>query len=254
MLLGIGCFYVVSIVVILMCFAFQMNPFRESTTSVLLIAFFGSIGLAGCALFLNIAANLSLISEKGSSVNEHEKSGGLRYWALGTAAATGLAIVLVISGHLYSKQRLLQITRAQAESIVSENSAILEKMGLNLKLGDASSKSSVVQAIKFLEGQRKDLPSVTLIYPGKFEDKLAYIKFVGWRTFENNAADEYYECTQNVDCEFFKKAFTSDTIETMEAFNQEGSSYDIYIPVRTSTMQFVLKFSKVQRYGKLGSY
>ena len=252
-LLAVVCFYIVSIVVLLTCVAFGANPFKENMTAFLFAAFVGSLGLALCCLFLNIAANLSRIAEKESNVAPESSESGLKKWIYVTVFCSVVAVALVLLGDYYSKMKLLAITRKQADSVVTENTDILDQIAKDINSNNPESKQRAVQAIKFIGGQRRDLPNVMLVYPGKIGEKAALIRLSTWSSFKETPTDEYYECDQAADCSFLKKFFAGEDVGTLEWYNESSSSYDIYVPVKTANGNFVLKFSKTQRYGKFGS-
>ena len=59
--------------VLALCAGLQINPFKETTTEILLSTFMGLTGVAAVLVLLSVATNLSLIADAkiGSSISKH---------------------------------------------------------------------------------------------------------------------------------------------------------------------------------------
>jgi hypothetical protein len=55
--------FLLSVLVLVLCVGLQINPFRETTSSLLGAAFGGLIGVAAVLVLLNVATNISLIAD-----------------------------------------------------------------------------------------------------------------------------------------------------------------------------------------------
>ena len=73
--------FLLGILVLVLCMGLQINPFRETTTSFLVAAFVGLIGVAGVLVLLNVATNISLIADaKVAELRIDPRRGLLRKW------------------------------------------------------------------------------------------------------------------------------------------------------------------------------
>ncbi len=55
--------FFLGVLVLVLCAGLEINPFRETTTSFLIAAFIGLIGVAAVLFLLNVATNISLIAD-----------------------------------------------------------------------------------------------------------------------------------------------------------------------------------------------
>jgi hypothetical protein len=82
---------------------------------------------------------------------------------LGVALAL---VALVFAGTYLSKERYLAVVHAANKSALDEISRLLAS-------GQYEDYKRISEIRGFLENQRSGLPQLTVIYSGKFEDKLA---------------------------------------------------------------------------------
>ncbi len=55
--------FFLGVLVLVLCAGLQINPFKETTTSFLVAAFAGLVGVAAVLVLLNVATNVSLIAD-----------------------------------------------------------------------------------------------------------------------------------------------------------------------------------------------
>src|SRR5437762_5965585 len=85
--------FLLGVLVLVLCVGLQINPFKETTTSFLIAAFVGLIGVAAVLVLLNVATNVSLIADaRIAEMKIEPRRGVLRRWS---AAFLVVAVVLV---------------------------------------------------------------------------------------------------------------------------------------------------------------
>ncbi len=247
---------IVGTVVIILCTGLSINPFRERTSGFLVASFMGLIGIAFVSLFLNVAANLSLLAEAKILEQRVDASRhGLRPWFIGVALATFSGIAVVAGGARLSERKFLAVVRGQAEEILSENDDAVVKIGVALKAKRLEALSDMPDLIHFLESRRRDLPDLELIYAGEFQGKraLRVIRKYNWNGPQaQKAPPPYFECDRSVDCDYLSRFFDGQKSDVLEKIS-DRDSYRIYFPEERDGMRFVLLFGRTQSYGKLGS-
>ncbi len=264
LLLVLSSLFVIAIVILTLCSGLGLNPFLEGTTVLLVSLFVGILGLGMMALLLNVAANLSLISEVHLSRSAIAAGPShFKRWLYGTLALCLLAIVTVTTGSFYSEKAFLKTVRNQAEAIVGDNRKTIDKIGALLAKDTPESYREIASLVKFLESQRKDLPRVVVIHFKPFEDKMSYQSItsyllntdigIGLPQPITSSEVNYFECTEDKDCDFLKSFSEGKTVSPLEWHSQGKNDFVIYFPMEASGVRFVLLFSQYTSYGKLGS-
>lgn len=256
LLILITCFFTMGIILGVVAITFHLNPFREMTTTFLMMAFLGSIGLATATLFLNVATNLSLIADsKISELKLSSKQNGLRPWFIGLSGVTVIVLAFIVLGSTYSEKTSLKVTQSQVNEVLNENKDLLNQVAKLIQDGSAPKIKKVSEIIRFLRNQRAGLPYLTLIYSGSFEDRLAL-----YEMSDSFSADEkgtfqprYYQCTQEIDCTYLRDFFKTGNLQTMEKLVRKTNAFYIYFPFQIDGVRFVLLFTRYQNYGKIGS-
>jgi hypothetical protein len=245
------------LLVIVLSAGLEINPFRETTTSLLLAAFAGLIGLAVVLVLLNVAVNISLIADaRISELRTEPKRGWAKQWLIGYFAIAVVLVGIVVGGTWLSKNRYLNVVEAQADEVLRNNRNLLEEMSRLLASGNVKDYKRIVEIHDFLENQRSGLPRLTLIYPGKFADKLAFYQINGYFPYDrqtNTYTPLYFPCTQNIDCDYLGKFFSGGNVEVLRKYTIRDDQFYIYIPFSGKESRFVLLFDRTNRYGKLGS-
>lgn len=248
--------FLLGVLVLVLCVGFGINPFRRTTTDVLFAAFSGLIGIAAILVLLNVATNISLIADaKLAGADIDEKSGGLRRWAVAFAIAALAVVALVFGGTYASKERYIRVVRAQADEVLGNNQALLEEISQRLASGKLQDVKRVNEIRTFLERQRSGLPDMTILYSGKFADKVAlyqvdeYIHTKDEEKFEPS----YYACDENVDCTYLHRFFSGEDVAPLQNYEVRGDEFYIYVPVKTNSSRIVLLFERRNAYGKIGS-
>lgn len=166
--------FVLGIVVLVVCLGLDINPFREATSSLLGASFGGLIGVAAILVLLNVATNVSLIADaKIAELKVETGPGTLRKWSLAFLTVTLILVALILGGTYASKARFISVVRGQADDVLKSNSSLLDEIGQRLASGRPEDYRRVYELRSFLENQRSGLPTITVIYSGKFADKLA---------------------------------------------------------------------------------
>lgn len=262
-LMGLNSVFLVAAVVIGICVGFGVNPFQEGTTSFLIAAFTTAIGLSVAMLFLNIAANLSVIADR--NVDKQATSSPpktFKRWAWLTVGSVALAALFVGIGSSASDRRVIAVGKAQAEAIFSENPKIIDDLIRSVReikaAGDAVSASTYA-SLDFLQKQRADIPQLTVIVAGTFSNQPAMLEVRAQNDWERrqekctNCTADYYQCRADVDCGYLAGVFRDKSKETKTYYDRKKNELLLYFPVEREGRTSVLLFSRSQRYGKFGS-
>jgi len=249
--------FFLGVLVLVLCVGLQINPFKETTTSFLMAAFVGLIGVVAVLVLLNVATNISLIADaKISELKIEPRKGLLRKWLVGLFAL-GIVLVGVVFGGTYlSKKKFLGVVFTQANEVLMENKGLLEEISRLLASGRPEDYKRIFEIRTFLANQRSGLPELTLIYSDKFEGKMAFYKvsehFPG-DLDKNTYYPVYFACTRNLDCDYLTRFFAGQNLDTLQKYTIRDDQFHIYIPFIGTEARFVLVFDRRNRYGKLGS-
>jgi hypothetical protein len=248
--------FLLGVLVIVLCSGFQINPFRETTTSFLVAAFFGIIGVAAVLVLLNVATNLSLIADvKIMELKIEPQHGALRRWLIAFVVAAVVVAGLVLGGTYLSKERYLGVVRAQADEVLQANKSLLDEISRLLASGKPEDYKRIGEIRAFLQSQRSGLPQLTIVYSGKFGDKLALYGFNEYYYYRQPDAYQpsYFRCTKNLDCDYLTRFFSGEKVDVLQKYSFRNDQFHIYIPYTGGETRFVLFFDSTNSYGKLGS-
>lgn len=246
------------VLVLVLCVGLGINPFKETTTSFLLTGFAGLTGVAGVLVFLNVATNVNLIADaKIAELKIEARPGIWKKWLAGFLAAAIALALLVALGTYFSKQRYMAVVHTQADDVLKENSNLVEEIGRLLTADRPEDYKRIGDIRAFLQNQRAGLPQLTVIYSGRFEDKLAFYKIPDYFPQDNSGkfiyTPTYFQCTQGLDCEYLAGFFSGKSVNELEKYTIRDDQFYIFIPVTRSQARFVLLFNRENSYGKLGS-
>jgi hypothetical protein len=249
--------FLLGVLVLVLCAGFQINPFRETTTSFLVAAFVGIIGVAAVLVLLNVATNLSLIADvKITELKIEPQRGPLRRWLIGFVVAAVAVAGLVLGGTYLSKERYLGVVRTQADEVLQANKSLLDEISRLLASGQPEDYKRIGEIRNFLQSQRSGLPQLSIVYSGKFGDKLALYRFNDYyyyqqqpRTYEPS----YFRCTKNLDCDYLTRFFSGEKVDVLQKYSFRNDQFYIYIPYTGRETRFVLLFESTNSYGKVGS-
>ena len=243
--------------VAILCAGLNINPFKETTTSFLIASFLGLIGIVAALFLLNVATDISLIAEASIvGLKVEPQAGALRKWTMAFLTAALILVGLVIGGTYFSRARYLNVVHEQAEEVLRENENLLAEISQRLAAGKPADLKRVFEIRDFLAHQRTGLPNLTIIYSGKFGDKLALYQVSGYfwgDTEKNTFQPSYFECTRNLDCDYLKGFFSGDKVDVLKKSTIRNSQFNIYIPYASKESRFVLLFDSRNEYGKVGS-
>ena len=250
-------FFLMGVMVLVLCAGLQINPFKETTTSFLISAFVGLIGIAAVLVLLNVATNVSLIADaKIAELKVDPKPGQLKKWALGFFAMAAILAVFIFLGTYLSKNRYLAVVRGQAEDVLRSNDNLLNEVGHLLASGKYEDYKRIEEIRTFLQNQRSGLPELAIIYSGNFEGKTAIYKvgdYFGYSRSDQEYRPVYFTCTKNLDCEYLTKFFSGEKVDVLQEYTMREDQFYIYIPVIEKDARFVLLFDRRNSYGKIGS-
>jgi len=257
LLVVVASLFFLGVLVLVLCAGLEINPFRETTTSFLVAAFAGLAGIAAVLVLLNVATNMSLIADaKIAELRIASRPGVLRKWLIAFGLAAAVLVALVFVGTYLSKERFLGVVHAQAEEVLGANKNLLEEISRLLASGKAEDYKRIAEIRTFLQNQRSGLPQLTVIYSGKFSDKVAFYRVNEYfpEYQETRAyAPAYFTCTQNIDCEYLKRFFSGEKVDVLQKYTLRNDQFYIYTPFIGNEARFVLLFDRRNSYGKLGS-
>jgi hypothetical protein len=156
----------------------------------------------------------------------------------------------------FSKKRYLAVVRTQANEVLAANKGLLDEVSRRLASGKPEGYKRISEINDFLANQRSGLPQLTLIYSGKFTDRLAFYQVGG--DFTGNLekgvyTPVYFACTENLDCSYLTKFFSGGSVDALQKYTIRDEQFYIYIPTIGKEARFVFLFQKVSAYGKIGS-
>ncbi len=158
----VASFFVLGVLVAVLCTGLQINPFKETTTSLLAAAFGGLIGLAAVLVLLNVATNVSLIADaKVAELHIASQPGIVRRWVIAFVVTAAVLVAIVFGGTYLSKERYLTLVHKQADEVLSTNRSLLEETSRLLASGKPADYKRVSEIREFLENQRRGLPALT---------------------------------------------------------------------------------------------
>lgn len=249
--------FLLGVIVVILCAGLEINPFKETTTSFLIAAFIGLIGVAAVLVLLNVATNVSLIADaKIAELRIEPLPGLLRKWFVVFIVLAVTLVGLVFGGSYLSKNKYLGVVHAQAEEVVQENKGMLDEVSRLLASGKPQDYKRIYEIHSFLENQRNGLPQLALIYSGRFADRLAFYKVNDY--FPGDAEKGtynpvYFACTKNLDCDYLTKFFSGENVNTLQKYTVRDDEFYIYMPFVGKEARFMLLFERRNSYGKMGS-
>jgi hypothetical protein len=257
LLLVVVSLFFLGVLVLVLCVGLEINPFRETTTSFLIAAFTGLAGVAAVLVLLNVATNMSLIADaKIAELRIESRRGVLRKWLLAFGLAAAVIVALVFGGTYLSKERFLGVVHTQAHEVLKANKNLLDEISRLLASGKVEDYRRIAEIRTFLQNQRSGLPQLTVIYSGKFADKLAFYRVNEYFPEYQEArpyVPAYFTCTQNLDCEYLTRFFSGERVDVLQKYTLRDDQFYIYMPFIGTEARFVLLFDRRNSYGKLGS-
>lgn len=249
--------FLLGTIVLILCAGLQINPFRESTTAFLAAAFVGLIGISTILVLLNVATNISLIADAKIAELKIEQNGSsIKKWGFLFSATAVVLVGFIFLGTYTSKEKYLMVVRSQADEVLKENDSLLDKTSDLLASEKPEDYKKIYEIRDFLENQRKGLPQLTVIYSGKFEDKVALYKidsYFSGDVAKKTYSHKYFSCTKSLDCEYLHKFFSGEKTDILQKYTLKDDQFYIYIPYIGKTTRFILLFDRRNSYGKMGS-
>ncbi len=243
------------VLVLVLCVGFQINPFRETTSSFLGAAFAGLTGVAAVLVLLNVATNVSLIADaKIVELKIEPRRNALRKWFVSFLAVAALLTGVVFAGSYLSKEKYLRVVRSQADDVLKANNELLEEISQRLASGKPEDYKRIGEIRSFLQNQRSGLPQLTVIYSGDFSGKMALYSVNTYvPTNPEKYEPLYFACTPNVDCDYLRRFFSGEKVEPLQRYTIREDQFYIYIPFTGKEARYVLLFDRRNSYGKIGS-
>jgi hypothetical protein len=257
LLVVVASLFFLGVLVLVLCAGLEINPFRETTTSFLIAAFAGLAGVAAVLVLLNVASNMSVIADaKIAELRIDPRPSVLTKWLLAFGLAAAALVALVFGGTYLSKEKFLGVVHTQADEVLKANKNLLEEISRRLATGKTEDHRRIAEIRTFLQNQRSGFPQLTVIYSGKFADKLAFYRVNEYFSDDQETkayTPAYFTCTQNLDCEYLTRFFSGEKVDTLQKYTVRDDQFYIYMPFVGSETRFVLLFDRRNSYGKFGS-
>lgn len=246
--------FLLGIIVLVLCVGLRINPFKETTTGFLLASFLGLIGVAAILFLLNVATNISLIADtKVAELKIESNTPVTKKWAVVFLASCVTLTGLIFAGTYISKEKFIGVVHAQADEVLKENETLLEQISFLLNSGTCNDYKKIGDIRSFLRHQRHDLPDLTLISSGQFEDKTVFHAINSSPYNCDTYKPPYFECTKDIDCAYLKGFFSGSNVAVLQKYSLSGDDFRIYIPYVGKSGRFILLFERRNSYGKMGS-
>jgi hypothetical protein len=253
LLLGVGAVFLVGVIDLVLCTGLKINPFTERATTLLFAAFIGLIGIAIVTFLLNVAANLSLLAESKNGPAP-ARPFPMKMFAILFGLVAFSSVALIAGGTWASERRFLAVVEKQTEEILSQNKDLVARLGVLIQGQSRKEFEEVSSILHFLGSQRRNLPNLTLIYDGTFENKPALYQANAYLPKDVGPyVPRYYECYQERDCQYLKDFFSGKQPPKLSSFSRSSGTFYIYYPVETGKRRFILLLERNNSYGKLGS-
>jgi len=183
------------------------------------------------------------------------RRGVLRRWSAAFLVVAVVLVSLIFGGTYLSKEKFLGVVRGQADEVLGKNRDLLEEVSRLLASGKPEDYKRINEIRDFLQNQRSGLPQLTLIYSGQFEGKLTFYRadYYDWNQKSTVYTPTYFQCTQNMDCEYLTKFFSGQNVDVFQKYTVREDQFYIYIPFVGKNSRFVLLFDRRNSYGKVGS-
>ncbi len=238
---------------LMLTLTFNLNVFDQGSMGFMASILGGALVLAACSALLNLVLNLSIIAEKSVTAEEKNESSPVNYKSAAIfAGALLLTAVFLFAGDYLSRKSFRNKLTAEVHDIIARYPKSIEKIGTLIQ--DKKSQNEIPAILSFLSKLKHEFPSVILITSGTFNGEKAFMKITPY-TQEHDLLkpgiyNSFYECGKK-DCDYLAQVFSGKSNE--KYFWNENDNYYYYIPYGSGENTYILLFSKLQRYGKIGS-
>jgi hypothetical protein len=232
---------------------FNLNVFDQGSAGFMASILGGAFVLAACSALLNLVLNLSIIAEKSVTPEEKNAPSKLNYrTAIIFAGILLFTAVFLFAGDYLSRESFKKKLTAEVHDIIARYPKSIDKISKSIQ--DKKNLNEIPPILSFLSKLKNEFPSVMLITSGNFNGEKAYLKITPYTHeqdfFKPAYNNSFYECGKK-DCDYLSDVFSGKSKE--KYFWNQKDNYFYYIPFGSGENSFVLLFSKLQRYGKIGS-
>jgi hypothetical protein len=238
---------------LILTLTFDLNVFDKGSMGFMASILGGAFVLAACSALLNLVLNLSIIAEKSVTAEEKNEPSRLNYKSaiIFGGALIITAAFLFIGDHL-SRDSFKKKLTSEVHDIIVRYPKSIEKIGTSIQ--DKKTLHEIPSILSFLSKLKHEFPSVIMITSGSINSEKAFLRITPY-THEDDMLkpafnNSFYECGKK-DCDYLEKIFSGKTNE--KYFWNDNDNYFYYIPISSGDKTFILLFSKLQRYGKIGS-
>jgi hypothetical protein len=234
--------------------AFDLKVFREHMTDIFYLSILGIFAILGGAIVLNVMSNLSKISTVLSQERGYPISSTKPSKLLITAIVLSFPLICAVlfAGNHLSAEKKKNMLISSAQSLISENQAVLASLAdYHFSFDYVKKVDRTLEVIRKID---KNFPEVLLILPDSIDGKKVFLGFDGSLYRERVKPIEksmfIYSATRE-DRAYLEKVFLGN--ETKYNFSSRKGHYQLYFPAVIKGKKIVLYFSDYQEYGKVGS-
>ena len=143
--------FLLGLLVFVLCVGLQINPFKQATSAFLMASFVGLIGVVAVLVLFNVATNISLIADvKMSDIEMESSKRVIARCGLVFAVVALLLVGIIFIGTYVSQNKYIAVVRGQANEVLQENDAVLEKVSTLLSSGEAFDFKKLHEIREFL--------------------------------------------------------------------------------------------------------
>ncbi|MDD5066801.1 MAG: hypothetical protein PHF84_07110 [bacterium] len=239
--------------VFIITMTFKLKVFAENTTEFFFLFISAALSIVLCSVILNIGLNLSIIAESRKLKGAVKKNKFSLKKSLITAGTVLVLIpcLLFLGNHL-SRVKLEHRFISEAEELITRYDRTITK--ISSYLSSPRDIARIPGLLQFLSEHKAEYPDIQLILPARYDGQQVFLKITRYtpekdlnKPLFNNT---FFACDEAV-TKYLSSVFSGKEANTH--FFKKNEDVYVFIPVKKGNRNFVLVFSRIQRYGKFGS-
>jgi len=232
---------------------FDLKIFRKNITETFALSILGILALMAGALIINIMFNLTRIAEKHNHDNNPQYKDPPKKLGLVIFLSFPIIFILLLGGDFLTSSKKEKVLTETAKSILENSSHKTEKL-----LSYSFNKNWILETSEILQlmsSTDKDFPHISVITKDKIEELDVFLAF---KTYPGNTQDSLFPLKKNYiiktskeERDYLNEVFLNNSDKLR--YNSNRGKYELFYPFIKNNKVIVLRFSKYQRYGKIGS-
>lgn len=232
---------------------FDFKIFRENLTETFYLSVLGILAILLGSAILNVMTNIAIIAENLDKNPEVKVSGKkLVLGGLGIVLSFVLVFALLYWGDLENRLKKEKYLVASAEQLYHDNSDVFSLMDEYSFTPSFISKLS--DDLRLLVEQDKNFQEVGIIVLDSIGNKTVFLNF-GPNDFRDESKkpkkEDFIFPTNLEEKEYLNRIFFGLSKEMR--YSAGDGNYELFYPVVTGPVKFVIFLSEHQQYGKFGS-